>query len=134
LAGRSPVLHVSTASGAITYSVGAAPSAIWRGQVLMRCGPAYGLDGELTTGTQALNRVVIDGLAAAPTRWTGCQTLLPAAAPLALDLAGSSSKPFSACLAQGSGLVGLRLQQELPGGGGSAARRISLQLLVAPLG
>lgn len=62
LAGRSPVLQMSTSAGPITYSVGAAPSAIWRGQVLMRCGPAYGLEGSLSPGAQAQNRVVIDGL------------------------------------------------------------------------
>ena len=45
LADRLPVLHLSTSAGAVTYSVGSAPSAIWRGRVLMRCGPAYGLDG-----------------------------------------------------------------------------------------
>lgn len=62
LAGRTPVLQMSTPAGPITYSVGAAPSAIWRGQVLMRCGPAYGLEGSLSIGSQAQNRVVIDGL------------------------------------------------------------------------
>lgn len=51
LAGRLPVLHLSTAAGAITYAVGPAPSAIWRGRVLMRCGPAYGLDGRLSAGS-----------------------------------------------------------------------------------
>ncbi|MFM8968101.1 MAG: prepilin-type cleavage/methylation domain-containing protein [Vulcanococcus sp.] len=63
LAGRLPVLHLSTAAGAITYAVGPAPSAIWRGRVLMRCGPAYGLDGRLSVGGAPQNRVVIDGLA-----------------------------------------------------------------------
>jgi hypothetical protein len=45
----------------VTYSVGAAPSPIWRGQVLMRCGPAFGLHGEVSEGA-SLNRVVLDGL------------------------------------------------------------------------
>ena len=52
LAGRRAVLAIALSpsdpgaqSQAIIYSVGAAPSPIWRGQVLMRCGPAYGLDG-----------------------------------------------------------------------------------------
>ena len=62
LAGRTPVLQMSTPAGPITYSVGDAPSAIWRGQVLMRCGPAYGLEGALSAGTAAQNRVVMDGL------------------------------------------------------------------------
>ena len=62
LAGRAPVLHLDTGAGPITYSVGRPPSEIWRGQVLMRCGPAYGLDGTLSSGKAAPNRVVIDGL------------------------------------------------------------------------
>lgn len=62
LSGREAVLHLETPAGAITYSVGQAPSSIWRGQVLMRCGPAYGLQGELSASGAALNRVVIDGL------------------------------------------------------------------------
>ena len=69
MAGRQPVLAIgldgskSQASAqTIVYSVGAAPSAIWRGQVLMRCGPAYGLDGVIRPGGKAQNRVLIDGL------------------------------------------------------------------------
>ena len=69
MAGRQPVLAIgldgsdSRASAqSIVYSVGAAPSAIWRGQVLMRCGPAYGLDGVIRPGGKAQNRVLIDGL------------------------------------------------------------------------
>lgn len=61
LAGRTLLLEARSASGSVTYSVGAAPSAIWRGQVLMRCGPAFGLDGEPSTGSPQ-NRVVLDGL------------------------------------------------------------------------
>ena len=69
MAGRQPVLAISldpsnteASSQTIVYSVGAAPSAIWRGQVLMRCGPAYGLDGAIRQGGKAQNRVLIDGL------------------------------------------------------------------------
>ena len=62
LAGRAVLLHLQTAEGPITYSVGSAPEPIWRGQVLMRCGPAFALDGSPSQG-QALNRVVLDGLA-----------------------------------------------------------------------
>ena len=69
MAGRQPVLAISldpsnsqVSSQTIVYSVGAAPSPIWRGQVLMRCGPAYGLDGAIRPGGQAQNRVLIDGL------------------------------------------------------------------------
>jgi hypothetical protein len=63
LGGRTPVLQVQLRTGApVTYSLGPAPSAIWRPQVLMRCGPAYGLHGELGSGA-AQNRVVLDALA-----------------------------------------------------------------------
>ena len=69
MAGRQPVLAIGLDSSrshasaqTIVYSVGAAPSAIWRGQVLMRCGPAYGLDGVIRPGGKAQNRVLIDGL------------------------------------------------------------------------
>jgi hypothetical protein len=62
LGGRQPVVQLHTPAGPITYTVGAAPSAIWRGRVLMRCGPAFGLDGEPSAGA-AQNRVLLDGLA-----------------------------------------------------------------------
>lgn len=64
LAGRSVVLHLATAAGPITYSLGRPSEPIWRGRVLMRCGPAYGLHGELGSGV-AQNRVVLDALASA---------------------------------------------------------------------
>ena len=62
LAGRTVVLHLATAAGPITYSLGKPAEPIWRGWVLMRCGPAYGLHGELGSGA-AQNRVVLDALA-----------------------------------------------------------------------
>ncbi|MDA9149101.1 prepilin-type N-terminal cleavage/methylation domain-containing protein [Synechococcus sp. AH-229-G18] len=69
MAGRQLVLAIGLDSSNtlalpqnIVYSVGVAPSPIWRGQVLMRCGPAYGLDGAMKSGGKAQNRVVIDGL------------------------------------------------------------------------
>ena len=62
LAGRTPILHLETDAGPITYSFGPAPSAIWRGQVLMRCGPAYGLDGVPSSARLSPNRVVMDGV------------------------------------------------------------------------
>ena len=69
MAGREPVLAIGlefsksqASTQTIVYSVGAAPSAIWRGQVLMRCGPAYGLDGAIRPDGKAQNRVLIDGL------------------------------------------------------------------------
>ena len=69
MAGRQPILAISlddstsqASAQTIVYSVGAAPSPIWRGQVLMRCGLAYGLDGLIRSGGKAQNRVLIDGL------------------------------------------------------------------------
>jgi hypothetical protein len=69
MAGRQPVLaigldgsNIKLSSQTIVYSVGAAPSPIWRGQVLMRCGPAYGLNGVIWPEGKARNRVLIDGL------------------------------------------------------------------------
>ena len=69
LAGRKAVLAIALSPSdpgarqqAIVYSVGAAPSPIWRGQVLMRCGPAYGLDGRMDLTSTFQNRVLLDGL------------------------------------------------------------------------
>ncbi|MEB3235008.1 MAG: prepilin-type N-terminal cleavage/methylation domain-containing protein [Cyanobacteriota bacterium] len=105
LAGRTVVLQLATPAGLITYSIGAAPSPIWRGRVLMRCGPAYGLAGELASG-QPQNRVLIDalvpgaGFAAAP-QAAGVLRLrlarqFSAASPLVLEL------PAAAGLQQGA--------------------------------
>ncbi|MEX1324768.1 MAG: prepilin-type N-terminal cleavage/methylation domain-containing protein [Synechococcaceae cyanobacterium] len=68
LAGRTVVLQLQgrTLAGApagVLYTVGAAPSSIWRGAVLMRCGPAYGLDGAWSEGA-AVPRVLVDALPA----------------------------------------------------------------------
>ena len=112
LAGRLPVLHLSTAAGAITYAVGPAPSPIWRGRVLMRCGPSYGLDGLLSVGAAPQNRVVIDGLASAPPQWLRCGDMLPAQGSSMEQLAGSAAQAFSACLDSQGQLVALRLVQE----------------------
>jgi hypothetical protein len=57
------VLQLTTTAGVIIYSVGDPPSGIWQGQVVMRCGPAYGIDGHLAAGA-AQNRVVLDQLPA----------------------------------------------------------------------
>ncbi|MGC6482730.1 MAG: PulJ/GspJ family protein [Synechococcus sp.] len=69
LAGRRPVLAIALSASdpdarhqAIIYSVGTAPSPIWRGQVLMRCGPAYGLNGRINPTSKFQNRVLLDGL------------------------------------------------------------------------
>ena len=70
MSGRHPVLAIAThpddsqarGEGAIVYSVGSAPDAIWRGQVLMRCGPAYSLDGVPNVRGAFQNRVLLDAL------------------------------------------------------------------------
>ena len=73
LAGRQPWLQILGADGSITtYSLGSPPSPIWRDQVLMRCGPAYGLDGQIKAGSTPQNRVVLDGLLSSSGAWPGC--------------------------------------------------------------
>ena len=73
LAGRKLWMQIVSADGAVTsYSLGDPPSAIWQGQVLMRCGQAYGLDGRVRAGSPVMNRVVIDGLAPQAEPWLGC--------------------------------------------------------------
>lgn len=90
LGGRRVALELDTLQGTITYTVGAAPSGIWRGEVLMRCGPAYGLHGEPSAG-MAQNRVLIDAL---PEDGLQVEEL-------------------------GEGRLRLRLRQQVPGGGGT---------------
>ena len=103
LSGRTLVLHLDGAPGPVTYSVGSAPSAIWRGKVLMRCGPAFGLDGQPNGGT-AQNRVVLDAL--------------PADGLRVLGLA--------------AGRLEVELQQELPMRQGTPMRLASRMLMAAP--
>ena len=70
MARRRPVLAIATqpddpqARGeqVIVYAVGPAPDRIWRGQVLMRCGPGYSLDGVPTLQGAFQNRVLLDAL------------------------------------------------------------------------
>ena len=64
LAGRQPKLAITPrdGSGPVVYSLGPAPSAIWRGDVLMRCGPAFDLQGGIRSGSRYQNRVVLDGV------------------------------------------------------------------------
>ena len=133
-AGRKPVLHLALDGGrSISYSVGAAPSGIWRGQVLMRCGPAFDLYGQLSTSVSPQNRVVIDGLAKPDGVWNGCQMLVPGAE----ELNGSGREGFAACLDPVRQLVAMRLFQvfgPVPSGGGdsAAAQRISTEATAAP--
>jgi hypothetical protein len=101
LAARRPVLQLRTDTAWITYAVGPAPSPIWRGSVLLRCGPAFGLYGEPSV-RDSQNRVLLDGLS--PT--------------------GFRVEP------QGEGMLWLRLEQALalPGGG---SQRIASELRLA---
>ena len=64
LAGRQPKLLIQPKDGSapLLYSLGPAPSTIWRGTVLMRCGPAFDLNGRIRVGSQYQNRVVLDGV------------------------------------------------------------------------
>ena len=102
MAGRTPVLHLSTSSGPITYSVGIAPSSIWRSQVLMRCGPAYTLAGELSVNTTAQNRVVLDGLSQQAPAWPECSNSSE-------ELGGSARLGFTACLSTHTSQLSLRI-------------------------
>ena len=63
LAGRQPQLAIQPRNGdqPVLYSIGDAPSAIWRSPVLMRCGPAFDLNGRPSGGLYQ-NRVVLDGV------------------------------------------------------------------------
>ena len=103
LAGRQLWLQILGADGAlITYSVGTPPSGIWQGQVLMRCGPAYGLDGQIAAGSQHQNRVVLDQLETSP--GDGCSL------PIGQQMAG-----VPVCWEPSSGLVQWQLQLEREG-------------------
>ena len=64
LAGQPPKLAITPIDGSdpVVYSLGPAPSAIWRGDVLMRCGPAFDLQGEIRSGSRYQNRVVLDAV------------------------------------------------------------------------
>ena len=100
LAGRQLFMQILSSDGELTtYTVGAAPSAIWQGQVLMRCGPAYGLDGQIKAASTPQNRVVLDGLTLLSGTWTGCS--LP-------QIEAMSNVPV--CWEPASGLVQWQLQ------------------------
>ena len=64
LADRQPRLAITPTDGSdpVVYSLGPAPSAIWRGDVLMRYGPAFDLHGGIRSGSRYQNRVVLDGV------------------------------------------------------------------------
>lgn len=70
LAGRQVLLHLDFWPEAakpsqedVTYSLERNPDPIWRGRALMRCGPAYGLDGQMEKSV-AVSRVWLDALPA----------------------------------------------------------------------
>lgn len=69
LAGRTVLLHLDfTPDGVlpdrdVTYSMERNPDPIWRGRALMRCGPVYGLDGQMEESV-AVSRVWLDALPA----------------------------------------------------------------------
>ena len=105
LAGRQLFLQILNPDGGLTtYSVGAPGSPIWQGQVLMRCGPSYGVDGQVRAGSAAQNRVVLDGLMLDSVDWRGCW--LPQAEQL-------PSQPV--CWELESGLVQWKLPLERDG-------------------
>ena len=62
LADRQPKLAITPRddSDPVLYSLGPPPSSIWRGDVLMRCGPAFDLHGGIRPGSRYQNRVVLD--------------------------------------------------------------------------
>lgn len=68
LTGREIRLVLQLASGLVTYSVEGKPAAIWRGSALMRCGPTYGLDGQLNPGSNQ-STVLIDAVHGSTLSW-----------------------------------------------------------------
>ena len=105
LAGRQLFMQILSPDGELTtYTVGAAPSAIWRGQVLMRCGPAYGINGQVSPVGSHQNRVLLDGLPQDFGAWSGCQ--LPTA---------QSNAQLPVCWEPASGLVKWQLQLQRDG-------------------
>ena len=55
-------IHPVHGSAPVLYSLGVAPSGIWRGKVLMRCGPAFDLQGRSRASSTYQNRVVLDAI------------------------------------------------------------------------
>ena len=64
LASRKALIAITPRHGGspVVYSLGAAPSTIWRGSVLMRCGPAFDLQGSTRQNSTYQNRVVLDAV------------------------------------------------------------------------
>lgn len=129
LAGRRVVLHLTTAGGSITYSVGSSPSGLWRGQVLMRCGPAYGLDGTVANDAIAVSRVVLDGLRPPLTASSGCPRLL-APGEVAQELNHSGRTGLAVCLLEGGRLLAVGLEQAFPQEAASSAPAVSAPVTI----
>jgi hypothetical protein len=55
-------IHLPHGSAPVLYSLGTPPSGIWLGQVLMRCGPAFDLQGRSRASSTYQNRVVLDAI------------------------------------------------------------------------
>jgi type II secretory pathway pseudopilin PulG len=55
-------IHQADGSLPVLYSLGTPPSGIWRGQVLMRCGPAFDLQGRSRASSSYQHRVVLDAV------------------------------------------------------------------------
>ena len=105
LAGRQLWMQIVSADGAVTsYSLGDPPSAIWQGQVLMRCGQAYGVDGRVRAGSAVMNRVVLDGLSPQAEPWLGCGL------PQAIAIGDGA-----VCWERSSGAVQWQLQEQSGG-------------------
>ena len=83
MAGRRPVLAIATQADdpqargeqVIVYAVGPAPDRIWRGQVLMRCGPGYSLDGVTNLQGAFQNRVLLDAFPKTPALVSRCASI-----------------------------------------------------------
>ena len=61
VSGRKLLVHLVLPEGGVSYLLEPRPDPIWRGQALLRCGPAYDLSGERSNGA-VVSRVLVDGL------------------------------------------------------------------------
>ena len=116
-------IHPAHGSAPVLYSLGSAPSGIWRGQVMMRCGPAFDLQGRPRASSTYQNRVVLDaietiklhqplGLPVIEMEWSSCSTA--AATTTAL-------KPFVRRLLV-EGLLAIRLRLQASAGSGPSRK------------
>jgi len=101
---RQPVLAITTEVGIITYAIGPAPSQIWTGPVLMRCGPAFTKEGNWSQKSFQ-NRVLVDGLESPTEPWKQCPVTG------GVNVADSFALPLAICMEPATGLVTVRLSQ-----------------------